>query len=141
MLRLLRLTPSLSNLLLKGKVQKTLEKEATRLGRSFFMQKNADLFGDMNKKQYLCHDFCFLLTLKSNNVMKKMMLIVAVALAALSCANKAEKAEEAEAAAPAAVEVAAPAPAEEQAPAEEKTLLERAVELGEDVAAEVEKNK
>ena len=65
--------------------------------------------------------------------MKKMMLIVAVALAALSCANKAEKAEEAE---------AAPAPAEEQAPAqEEQTLIERAVELGQDVAAEVEKNK
>ena len=107
----------------------------------FFYAKNADLFGDMNKKQYLCRDFCFLLTLKSINVMKKMMLIVAVALAALSCANKAEKAEEAEAAAPAAVEVAAPAQEEAAAPAEEKTLLERAVELGEDVAAEVEKNK
>ena len=52
-----------------------------------------------------------------------MMLIVAVALAALSCANKeAEKAE-----------------AEE--PAKEQSLIERAVELGEDVAAEVEKNK
>jgi hypothetical protein len=113
------------------------------LGRSFFYAKNADLFGDMNKKQYLCRDFCFLLTLKSINVMKKMMLIVAVALAALSCANKAEKAEEAEAApAPAAVEVAAPAPAEEEAPAkEEQTLIERAVELGQDVATEVEKNK
>ena len=64
--------------------------------------------------------------------MKKMMLIVAVALAAISCANKAEKAEEAEAA----------APAEEETQAQrEASLIERAVELGHDVADEVEKNK
>ena len=72
--------------------------------------------------------------------MKKMILVVAVALAAMSCGNKCEKkcCEEAE---QPAVEAAAPAeeqPAEEQ-PAEEQTLLERAVELGEDVAAEVQK--
>jgi len=78
--------------------------------------------------------------------MKKVILMVAVALAALSCANKeAEKAEEA-APAPAAVE--APAPAAAEAPAQEETqaqkeasLIERAVELGHDVADEVEKNK
>ena len=72
--------------------------------------------------------------------MKKMMLIVAVALAAISCANKAEKAEEAEAAAPAAVEAATPAEEETQAQ-KEASLIERAIELGHDVADEVEKNK
>ena len=72
--------------------------------------------------------------------MKKMMLIVAVALAAISCANKeAAPAEEAEAA-PAAVEAAAPAEEETQAQ-REASLIERAVELGHDVADEVEKNK
>lgn len=83
--------------------------------------------------------------------MKKVILMVAVALAALSCANKeAEKAEEAQE--PAAVEVAAPCCEEaakcEEAPAQEETeaqkqasLIERAVELGHDVANEVEKNK
>lgn len=78
--------------------------------------------------------------------MKKVILMVAVAMAALSCANKeAEKAEEA-APAPAAVE--APAPAAAEAPAQEETqaqkeasLIERAIELGHDVADEVEKNK
>ena len=69
--------------------------------------------------------------------MKKMMLIVAVALAAISCGNKAEKAEEAPAAAPA-VEAAAPA---QEEPAKEQSLIERAIELGQDVAAEVEKNQ
>ena len=79
--------------------------------------------------------------------MKKMLLIVAVALAAMSCGNKCEKkcCQEAEAPAVEAVEapaveaVEAPAAEEEAAPAEEQTLLERAVELGEDVAAEVQK--
>lgn len=70
--------------------------------------------------------------------MKKVILMMAVAMAAISCGNKAEKAEEA---APVeAVQPAPAAPAEAAAPEEEKTLLERAVELGQDVAAEVEKN-
>ena len=71
--------------------------------------------------------------------MKKVILMMAVAMAAISCGNKAEKAEEA-----APVEAVQPAPAaaeEAAAPEEEKTLLERAVELGQDVAAEVEKNQ
>ena len=80
--------------------------------------------------------------------MKKVILMVAVAMAALSCANKeAEKAEEA-APAPAAVEAPAPAPAAAEAPAQEETqaqkeasLIERAIELGHDVADEVEKTK
>jgi hypothetical protein len=76
--------------------------------------------------------------------MKKMLLIAAVAFAAMSCGNKCDKKcceGEAEAPAVEAVEAAAPAPAEEaaEAPAEEQTLVERAVELGEDVAAEVQK--
>ena len=72
--------------------------------------------------------------------MKKVILMVAVALAALSCANKeAEKAEEA-APAPAAVEAQAPAQEETQAQ-KEASLIERAIELGHDVADEVEKNK
>ena len=64
--------------------------------------------------------------------MKKLMVLVAVAFAALSCANKeAEKAEAEEA-----------APAEEETQAQkEASLIERAVELGHDVADEVEKNK
>ena len=72
--------------------------------------------------------------------MKKVILMVVVALAALSCANKeAEKAEEA-APAPAAVEAQAPAQEETQAQ-KEASLIERAIELGHDVADEVEKNK
>ena len=67
--------------------------------------------------------------------MKKMILVVAVALAAMSCGNKCEKKCCQEAEQPA---VEAAAPTEEQ-PAEEQTLIERAVELGEDVAAEVQK--
>ena len=72
--------------------------------------------------------------------MKKMLLIVAVAFAAMACGNKCDKkCCEAEAEAPA-VEAVEAAPAEEEAaPAEEQTLIERAVELGEDVAAEVQK--
>jgi hypothetical protein len=75
--------------------------------------------------------------------MKKLMVLVAVAFAALSCANKEAEKAEAEEAAPAAVEVVAEpaAPAAEPAAAEEQSLIERAVELGQDVAAEVEKNK
>lgn len=73
--------------------------------------------------------------------MKKMILIAAVAFAAISCASKAEQAAEEEAAAPVEVVEEAPAPAAEEAaaPEKEKTLIERAVELGEDVAAEVQK--
>jgi hypothetical protein len=71
--------------------------------------------------------------------MKKMLLIVAVAFAAMACGNKCDKkCCEAEAEAPAAEAVEAPAE-EEAAPAEEQTLIERAVELGEDVAAEAQK--
>ncbi len=71
--------------------------------------------------------------------MKKMLLIVAVAFAAMACGNKCDKkCCEAEAEAPAVEAVEAPAE-EEAAPAEEQTLIERAVELGEDVAAEVQK--
>jgi hypothetical protein len=72
--------------------------------------------------------------------MKKLFLIAAVALCAVACGKKEAKCEnegcckEAEK-----VEVAAPAQEEEAAPAEEQTLIERAVELGEDVAAEVQK--
>ncbi len=73
--------------------------------------------------------------------MKKLFLIAAVALCAVACGKKEAKCEnegcckEAEK-----VEVAAPAQEEEEAaPAEEQTLIERAVELGEDVAAEVQK--
>ena len=72
--------------------------------------------------------------------MKKLFLIAAVALCAVACGKKETKCEnegcckEAEK-----VEVAAPAQEEEAAPAEEQTLIERAVELGEDVAAEVQK--
>ena len=76
--------------------------------------------------------------------MKKLMILVAVAFAALSCANKEAEKAEAEEAAPAAVEVVAEpaAPAEEETQAQkEATLIERAVELGHDVADEVEKNK
>jgi hypothetical protein len=128
--------------LLKEKVQKPWKRSDPVRAALFFIKKYRFIWRYEEKAVPLPR-FLFLLTLKSKNVMKKMMLIVAVALAALSCANKAEKAEEAEAApAPAAVEVAAPAPAEEQAPAnEEQTLIERAVELGQDVATEVEKNK
>lgn len=74
--------------------------------------------------------------------MKKMLLIVAVAFAAMACGNKCDKKcceGEAEAAAVEVVAEEAPAAEEEAAPAEEKTLVERAVELGEDVAAEVQK--
>ena len=68
-----------------------------------------------------------------------MLLIVAVAFAAMACGNKCDKkCCEAEAEAPAVEAVEAPAE-EEAAPAEEQTLIERAVELGEDVAAEVQK--
>ncbi len=71
--------------------------------------------------------------------MKKMLLIVAVAFAAMACGNKCDKkCCEAEAEAPAVEAVEAPAE-EEAAPAEEQTLIERAVELGEDVATEVQK--
>ena len=71
--------------------------------------------------------------------MKKMLLIVAVAFAAMACGNKCDKkCCEAEAEAPAVEAVEAPAE-EEAAPAEEQTLIERAIELGEDVAAEVQK--
>ncbi|MBQ7382887.1 MAG: hypothetical protein IJ554_03620 [Paludibacteraceae bacterium] len=71
--------------------------------------------------------------------MKKMLLIVAVAFAAMACGNKCDKkCCEAEAEAPAVEAVEAPAE-EEAAPAEEQTLIERAVELGEDVAAEAQK--
>ena len=76
--------------------------------------------------------------------MKKLILIAAVAFAAISCASKSEQAApEEEAAAPVEVVEEAPAPAAEAAPAEEKekSLIQRAVELGEDVAAEVEKQK
>lgn len=72
--------------------------------------------------------------------MKKLFLIAAVALCAVACGKKEAKCEnegcckEAEK-----VEVAAPAQEEEAAPAEEQTLIERAVELGEDVAAEIQK--
>ena len=70
--------------------------------------------------------------------MKKIILMMAVAMAALSCGNKAEKAE----AAPAeAVQPAPAAPAQEAAPEKEQGLLERAIELGKDVKAEVEKNQ
>ena len=70
--------------------------------------------------------------------MKKMLLIVAVAFAAMACGNKCDKkCCEAEAEAPAVEAVEAPAE-EEAAPAEEQTLIERAVELGEDVAAEAQ---
>ena len=75
--------------------------------------------------------------------MKKMILIADVAFAAISCGSKAAQ-EEQEAPAAAPVEVVEEAPAaqaEPAAPAEEKSLLQRAVELGEDVAAEVEKQK
>ena len=66
-----------------------------------------------------------------------MLLIVAVAFAAMACGNKCDKkCCEAEAEAPAVEAVEA---AEEEAPAEEQTLIERAVELGEDVAAEIQK--
>ena len=68
-----------------------------------------------------------------------MLLIVAVAFAAMACGNKCDqKCAEAEAEAPAVEAVEAPAE-EEAAPAEEQTLIERAVELGEDVAAEIQK--
>lgn len=68
-----------------------------------------------------------------------MLLIVAVAFAAMACGNKCDKkCCEAEAEAPAVEAVEAPAE-EEAAPAEEQTLIERAVELGEDVAAEAQK--
>lgn len=79
--------------------------------------------------------------------MKKLFLIAAVALCAVACGKKEAKcenegcckeAEKVEVAAPAQEEEAAPAQ-EEAAPAEEQTLIERAVELGEDVAAEVQK--
>lgn len=76
--------------------------------------------------------------------MKKMILIAAVAFAAISCGSKAAQ-EEQEAPAAAPVEVVEEAPAAQAEPAapaeEEKSLLQRAVELGEDVAAEVEKQK
>lgn len=75
--------------------------------------------------------------------MKKMILIAAVAFAAISCGSKAAQ-EEQEAPAAAPVEVVEEAPAaqvEPAAPAEEQSLLQGAVELGEDVAAEVEKQK
>ena len=67
--------------------------------------------------------------------MKKIMLIAAIAICAISCGKKCDKKCCQEAEQPA-VEVAAPA---EEQPAEEQTLLERAVELGEDVAAEIQK--
>jgi len=78
--------------------------------------------------------------------MKKIILIMAVAMAAMSCGNKAEKAEAApaEAVQPAPAEAVQPAPAapaQEAAPEKEQGLLERAIELGQDVKAEVEKNK
>lgn len=87
-----------------------------------------------------------------------MLWVAAIAFAMISCANKpAEQAEEAEAAAPVEVVEEAPAcqaapaaeceakeePKAEEAPAQEKEkgLIQRAVELGEDVAKEVEANK
>ncbi len=75
--------------------------------------------------------------------MKKLVLIAAVAFAAISCANKGEQQAQEEAAAPVeAVEVApAEAPVEAAPAEEEQSLVERAVELGEDVAAEVEKQQ
>jgi len=80
-----------------------------------------------------------IINIKFFTIMKKIILMMAVAMAALSCGNKAEKAEEA---APVeAVQPAPAAPAEEAAPEKEQTLIERAIELGQDVAAEVEKNK
>ncbi len=85
--------------------------------------------------------------------MKKMLWIAAIAFAMVSCGNKpAENAEEAVEEAPA-VEVVEEAPAaaevkeEPKAEAEpaqeekEKSLIQRAVELGEDVADEVQKDK
>ena len=84
-----------------------------------------------------------------------MLWIAAIAFAMVSCGNKpAENAEEAVEEAPA-VEVVEEAPAcqaaevkeEPKAEAEpaqeekEKSLIQRAVELGEDVADEVQKNK
>lgn len=71
--------------------------------------------------------------------MKKVIFMMAVAMAAISCGSKAEKAEEA-----APVEAVQPAPAaaeEEAAPEKQQSLIERAIELGQDVADEVEKNK
>lgn len=85
--------------------------------------------------------------------MKKMLWIAAIAFAMVSCGNKpAEQAEEAQEAAPVEVVEEAPAapaaevkeePKAEEAPAQEKekSLIQRAVELGEDVAKEVEENK
>ena len=85
--------------------------------------------------------------------MKKMLWVAAIAFAMISCGNKAaENAEEAveEAAPVEVVEEAAPAaevkeePKAEAEPAQEekeKSLIQRAVELGEDVADEVQKNK
>ena len=85
--------------------------------------------------------------------MKKMLWIAAIAFAMVSCGNKpAEQAEEAQEAAPVEVVEEAPAapaaevkeePKAEEAPAQEKEkgLIQRAVELGEDVAKEVEENK
>ena len=76
--------------------------------------------------------------------MKKMLWIAAIAFAMVSCGNKpAEQAEEAVEEAPAAAEVkeepkAEAEPAQEE---KEKSLIQRAVELGEDVADEVQKNK
>lgn len=87
--------------------------------------------------------------------MKKMLWVAAIAFAMVSCGNKpAEQAEEAQEAAPVEVVEEAPAapaaeceakeePKAEEAPAQEKekSLIQRAVELGEDVAKEVEENK
>ena len=67
--------------------------------------------------------------------MKKIILIVAVALCAIGCGKKCDKKCCQEAEKPCCEQAA---PAEEQ-PAEEQTLLESAVELGEDVAAEIQK--
>ena len=75
--------------------------------------------------------------------MKKLFLIAAVAFAAISCASKGEQKAEEQEAAP--VEVVEPAPAAAEAEPSDaekaQSLIERAVELGEDVAAEVEKHK
>ena len=76
--------------------------------------------------------------------MKKMLWIAAIAFAMVSCGNKpAEQAVEVVEEAPAAAEVkeepkAEAEPAQEE---KEKSLIQRAVELGEDVADEVQKNK
>ena len=81
-----------------------------------------------------------------------MLWIAAVAFAMISCGNKAAENATEEEAAPVEVVEEAPAcqaaevkeePKAEAEPAQEKekSLIQRAVELGEDVADEVQKNK